>query len=94
VKVDRDRQVDTVVMEVLDRVPLSILIMATRKKNTKKSLTGFHQSISFYDRQIFHRCGRRGQVNGCLHILSLKNGNLVLEAPFGAMEFVCILSPS
>jgi hypothetical protein len=67
--------------------------MATRKKNTTKSLTGFHLSISFYDRQIFHRCGRKGLVDGCLRILSLKNGNLVLEAPFGAVEFVCNLLP-
>jgi hypothetical protein len=57
VKVDRDRPVATVVMEVLGRVPLSILIMATRKKNAKKSLTGFRQSISFYDRQIFQGFG-------------------------------------
>jgi hypothetical protein len=62
--------------------------MVTRKKNAKKSLTGFHLSISFYDRQIFHRCGRRELVDGYLQILSLKNGNLVLEAPFGAVEFV------
>jgi hypothetical protein len=67
--------------------------MGTRKEDAKKSLTGFHLSISFYDRQIFHRCGRRELVGGCLHILSLKNGNLVLEAPFGAMEFVCNSSP-
>ncbi|KAJ7040492.1 hypothetical protein C8F04DRAFT_237798 [Mycena alexandri] len=61
--------------------------MATRKKNAKESLTGFHPSISFYDRQIFHRCRRKGLVDGCLNILSLKNGKVVLETLFGAMVF-------
>ncbi|KAF7369563.1 ANK-REP-REGION domain-containing protein [Mycena venus] len=39
-------------------------------------------------RRYFADAGEGGPVDGCLRILSLKNGNLVLEAPFGAVEFV------
>jgi hypothetical protein len=60
------------------------------KEEEWKKIIDWLSPMNFFLQQAdIFSCRRRELVDGCLQILSLKNGNLVLEAPFGAMEFIC-----
>jgi hypothetical protein len=64
------------------------LLSVLQRQSAPESSTGFHQSISFFAKQIFPMCGSQEPENGCLLIHTFKSGKMGQEELSGAAEFV------
>jgi hypothetical protein len=64
------------------------LLNVLQQQSAPESSTGFHQSISFFAKQIFPMCGSPEPEDGCLRIRTFKSGKMGQEEHFGVREFV------
>jgi hypothetical protein len=64
------------------------LLSVLQRQSAPESLTGCHQSISFFAKQIFPMCGSQEPVDGCLQIHTFKSGKMSQGELSGAAEFV------
>jgi hypothetical protein len=64
------------------------LLSVLQRQSAPESLTGCHQSISFFTKQIFPMCSSQELADGCLQIHTFKSGKMSQGELSGAVEFV------